>query len=215
VLVPPYPGNLSAFGLQVTDIKRDLVRTYVSPLEPRVAADLDVIWRELEQAGAAELRDEGVGDDDVEVVRGADARYVGEGYEVAVSVPVGLTAREALDATVAAFHAEHHRIYGFSYDGTQDVEVVNLRVQAVGRLHRPPHRSRHEAAGAPPAPAVRDIYWPGEGWRSCPVHDRSTLAPGATVVGPGVVEEYGATVVVPPGWQLTCDPAANLILTKG
>ncbi|GEL23677.1 methylhydantoinase [Pseudonocardia sulfidoxydans NBRC 16205] len=216
VLVPPYPGNLSAFGLQVTDIKRDLVRTYVSPLEPRVADDLDVIWRELEEAGAAELTAEGVEDDDVEVIRGADARYVGEGYEVAVSVPAGLTGRPALDATIAAFHAEHHRIYGFSYDGKQDVEVVNLRVQAVGRLHRPPHRSRYEAAGAAaPAPTTRDVYWPGEGWRPCTIHDRAALTPGTSVAGPGVVEEYGATVVVPPGWQVTCDPAANLILTKG
>ncbi|MFC7658372.1 hypothetical protein ACFQV8_20980 [Pseudonocardia benzenivorans] len=150
------------------------------------------------------------------MIRGADARYVGEGYEVAVSVPAGLTGREALDATVAAFHAEHHRIYGFSYDGKQDVEVVNLRVQAVGRLHRPPHRSRYDTAGtAPSAPTTRDVYWPGEGWRSCAIHDRAALTPGVSVAGPSVVEEYGATVVVPPGWQVTCDTAANLILTKG
>jgi N-methylhydantoinase A len=216
VLVPPQPGNLSAFGLQVTDIKRDLVRTFVSPLEIGVADALEEIWRELERIGTGELRAEGVRDGAIKLVRGADARYVGEGYEVAVPVPVGLTGREALEATLAAFHTEHHRIYGFSYQGKQEVEVVNLRVQAVGRLHRPPVRSNYESTSVSDAePRTREIYWAGERWRTCKIHDRGAIRPGTSIEGPSVVEEYGATVVIPPGWRVTSDTAANLILTKG
>jgi N-methylhydantoinase A len=220
VLVPPNPGNLSAFGLQVTDVKRDYVRTFVQlvPGEEKargeVAEAVSDVWAELEESGRKELADEGVKAARVEVVRGADVRYVGEGYEVSVTLPSGPSGVDALDAVAAAFHAEHHRVYGFSYEGRQDIEIVNLRVQAIGQLHRPAFASLPPADGAPETAARRPVYWRGEGWRDCDVYRRDTLGSGAAIEGPCVVEEYGATTVVPDGWSATVDAFGNLIMKR-
>ena len=87
VLVPPNPGNLSAFGLQVTDVRRDFIRTHVREVHDDIASEADTVWSELEQQGIDELRSEGVNAEQVEMRRGADVRYVGEGYEVTVMAP--------------------------------------------------------------------------------------------------------------------------------
>lgn len=212
VLVPPNPGNLSALGLQVTDVKRDYVRTHVR----MVGADNDdveQVWAALEAQGAAELASEGVAADRIDLYRGADLRYEGEGYEV--SVTLDADSSRDLTAAVAAFHAEHERIYGFSYPGRQNVELVNLRVQAIGHTQQagalPPLPADRPAA---PPVSTRKVYWRGPGWIDCAIYDRATLAAGQQPAGPCVVEEYGATVVVPIGWSATVDTYGNLILKR-
>ncbi|MEV7006723.1 hydantoinase/oxoprolinase family protein [Streptosporangium sp. NPDC051022] len=217
VLVPPNPGNLSAFGLQVTDVKRDYVRTFVRQVSGEgagdVAADVTSVWNELERLGREELAEEGVNAARVELVRGADLRYVGEGYEVTVSVPPGTPDEESMAAVAAAFHDEHERVYGFSYAGKQDIEIVNLRVQAIGRLHRPGLTAVPPADTAEPA-SHRPVYWRGAGWLDCAIYRRSDLGAGASIDGPCVVEEYGATVVVPEDWAASTDSFGNLIMRR-
>jgi len=213
VLVPPNPGNLSAFGLQVTDVRRDFVRTHVRVVDEELADSVDALWAELEEQGAAELRSEGVPAEQIEMRRGADFRYVGEGYEVTVTVAAGITGSDTLAAAEALFHQEHNRIYGFSYEGTQKVELVNLRVQAVGRLRRPP--TQYTAAGTGgPSTGTRPVYWRGAGWTESAIYDRSSLEAGVELAGPCVVEEYGSTTVVPSDWFAQVDSAGNLILKR-
>jgi N-methylhydantoinase A len=214
VLVPPNPGNLSAFGLQVTDVKRDYVKTYVCKASVDVAPGVGAAWESLEQQGVAELHAEGVPATDVELRRGADLRYVGEGYEVTVTVPDGTPADQTLEAVVAEFHKEHDRVYGFSYDGAQDVELVNLRVQAVGRLRRPELKENQAAGGAVEPASRRKVYWRDTGWVEADIYNRADLGDGSSVEGPCVIEEYGATSVVPTGWVATADAAANLIIRR-
>jgi len=213
VLVPPNPGNLSAFGLQVTDVKRDYVRTFVRLVEPDVAADLEGVWADLEQQGLKELQDEGVNAERVEMIRGADIRYVGEGYEVTISLPP-ISSQDMLLAEAArTFHTEHERIYGFSYDGEQDIEIVNLRVQAVGKLHRPALEG--VSGGSTPMPSdTRPVYWRDEGWIDCAIYRRSELGSGSSLQGPAVIEEYGATTVVPRLWDAKVDDFGNIHLTR-
>ena len=214
LLVPPNPGNLSAFGLQVTDVKRDYVRTHVRLVRDDPAEDVAEVWRRLEETGRAELIAEGVDPDRITLVRGADLRYEGEGYEVTVTLDPA-SATQDLAAAAKAFHAEHERIYGFSYLGQQRVEIVNVRVQAVGRTERPGAQARLASASAAAAPgSVRRVYWRGAGWTDCPIYPRGDLCAGHAIHGPAVIEEYGATVVVPIGWDATVDGAGNLLMTR-
>jgi N-methylhydantoinase A len=213
VLVPPNPGNLSAFGLQVTDVRRDYVRTHVREVYDELADEADSLWSELERQGVDELRSEGVNAEQVEMRRGADFRYVGEGYEVTVMAPEGVTGPGTLAEVERLFHQEHNRVYGFSYEGTQKVELVNVRAQAVGRLRRPGVQTKAAGRGGE-ATATRQVYWRDTGWVDSAIYDRATLAAGVEVAGPCVIEEYGSTVVVPSDWQAQVDPAANLILKR-
>ena len=92
--------------------------------------------------------------------------------------------------------------------------MVSLRVQAIGRMHRPAVK-RAELSNDDHGPtATREVYWRNTGWIACPIWRRERLGRGFAVSGPGLVEEYGSTLVVPGGWDLRNDDYGNLILEK-
>lgn len=215
VLQPPNPGNVSAFGLHVSDIKRDYIRTFVRQQSTAVADEIECVWLELEKTGREEIMAEGVPADRIALMRSADMRYVGEGHEVPVHIPAGVTGQAAVAALWREFHKVHQATFGFAYEGRQDVELVTLRVQAVGQANRPQVSRREGAAGAAaPRPATRRVYWRKAGWVDCPIYRRETLAPAIVLQGPLIVEEYGSTAVVPDGWRAEADAYGNLKLEK-
>ena len=213
-LSPPDPGNLSAFGLHVSDIRRDYVRTLVRQQSTASAEELDALWSRLERQGREEIGAEGVAPEDIALQRSADVRYVGEGHEVLVTIPSGLAGSAAVDHMWSAFHGVHDETFGFHYRGRQDVEVVSLRVQAVGRMHRPIVKRAALSDGDHGPAATRKVYWRDSGWTTCPIWRRERLGHGFAVSGPGLVEEYGSTLVVPHAWNLRNDDYGNLILEK-
>ena len=213
VISPPDPGNLSAFGLHVSDIKRDYIRTLVRQRSNADTNDIEVAWTEIENRGRSEIAAEGVAAEKIILTRSGDLRYVGEGHEIEVSVPTGLVGPDAVEFLWQDFHRVHNDTFGFQYEGEQDVELVNLRVQALGSIHRP--KVKQISAGTTPAPAEkRPVYWRGSGWRDCPIYKRPDLGATAILVGAAIVEEYGSTIVVPSGWSLKVDAFGNLILEK-
>ncbi|SEK96162.1 hydantoinase/oxoprolinase family protein [Nonomuraea pusilla] len=205
VVVPPDPGNVSAFGLLTVDVKNDYVRTYVT-------RDLDLaaageIFRELEREAAEALDREGF--DDPVYARSADLRYYGQAYEVRVPAPAG-ELDEAWRAEVTGrFHDAHEKLYGYAYrdDPRHGIEWVNLRVSGIGPITRPVVRRRPPVADPPP-PGVRRVHF--EEAADTPIHQRAALGPGAVVRGPAVIEEYGSTIPVHPGFTATVDDYGNV-----
>lgn len=214
IISPPNPGNLSAFGLHVCDVKQDYIRTLVRKQSTSSSEEIETAWVEIEQNGQRELMAEGVDEEHVKLVRSADMRYVGEGHEVIVSVPDGLTGDAAIAHIWDEFHTVHFETFGFDYRGEQDVELVNLRIQAVGEASRPVIHERVASSELAKPSTTRDIYWHEQGWISCDIYDRTELALDQVVAGPTVIEEYGSTVVVPPNWTVRTDKYGNLILEK-
>jgi N-methylhydantoinase A len=218
-LVPREPGNLSAFGLLTVDVKNDEVQTAVArhaDLDPAaVAATLAA----LEARAARSLDAEGFARPAHRYLRSADLRYFGQAFEVRVPVPDGPVDAGLTEATVAAFHDAHQRLYGYSFrdDPTQQVEWVNLRVTGVGPIRRPtlspatptPIPTAPDPAGTRPA-----CFDPSHGFVDTAIYRRDDLSPGELIVGPAVVEEYGATVPLPPGFQAEVDRFGNLVVTR-
>jgi len=134
VIVPPYPGTLSALGLLVADTRYDYVRTLAKAASAVTPDDLLGYYQEMEALGRAQLRRDGVPDDRMEIVWSADLRYEGQSYELNVPV-IGLT-HDDIAETVNRFHALHQKVYAY---GSPDeaVEFVNLRVSAYGRVPPP------------------------------------------------------------------------------
>ena len=214
VLSPPNPGNLSAFGLHVSDVKRDYIRTLVRQQSGADHQEIESAWRELEARGRSEISAEGVPANDIALIRSADMRYVGEGHEVPVPVPEGVVGDAAVAHLWRAFHQVHQQTFGFAYEGQQDVELVNLRIQAIGKVHRPLAQKVERDKGKPMAEGTRPVYWRGQGWRDCPIYRRERLPIDGRLDGPAIVEEYGSTVVVPEGWFLTVDAYGNLLMRR-
>jgi len=217
-VVPRDPGNLSAFGLLTVDVRNDEVQTAVArnpDLDPAVVA---ATLAELEARAAASLDAEGFARTAHRYQRSADLRYFGQAFEVRVPVPDGPVDRDLTEATVAAFHDAHHRLYGYSFrdDPTQQVEWVNLRVTGIGPIPRPTLRPAPDrGAPQPPARAATRpaCFDPLHGFVDTAIYRRDDLCPGDVVAGPAVVEEYGATVPLFPGFRAEVDRFGNLVVT--
>ncbi len=214
IVSPPNPGNLCAFGLHVSDVRRDYIRTIVRQQSKANSDEIIAVWEELARTGVDDIRAEGIPEDKIAVNLVADVRYFGEGHEVQVDIPANLQGSDAVAYMWKQFHSVHDQTFGFNYEGEQDVELVNLRVQAVGTQHRP--SLKPETAAKPKAEpfGARRVYWRATGWVSCPLYDRTQLAAGQRIEGPAIVEEYGSTVVVPFSWSVSPDAYGNLILEK-
>jgi N-methylhydantoinase A len=218
VLVPPNPGNLSAFGLLTVDVRIDFVRTAV---QRHAALDLDRVRRiyaELTAEADGALRREGFDAGQRRFERTADLRYAGQAFEVRVPVPAGEPDAARADVVADSFHAAHRALYGYDFrgDDRQQVEWVNLRVTGIGPIRKPriPAADREEGSPEPARTGVRPVYF--DAWVATPVYHRAPLGAGDVVAGPAIIQEFGATVPVHPGFAARVDRFGNLLLaTEG
>jgi N-methylhydantoinase A len=218
VVVPLNPGNLSAFGLLTVDVKNDYVQTHVVR---DTAIDLDAItavYATLEVRAADALDREGFDPSAHRFVRTADLRYDGQAFEVRVAVPAGPIDAALQRTVVAAFHDEHERLYGYAYRDRADrhpVEWVNLRVSGVGPIRRP--RLERLAAGdgdiARAHTGTRRVTFDGEPVDTA-ILAREHLLADDEIAGPAIVEEFGSTVPVHPGFTARVDELANLVVRR-
>jgi N-methylhydantoinase A len=218
VVVPREPGNLSAFGLLTVDVKHDQVQTLVAlDAELNLAAVARAVGG-LEARAAAALDGEGFPREQHRYQRSADLRYFGQAFEVRVPLGDGPVDRALADAAVAAFHDAHQRLYGYCFRNRpeQQVEWVNLRVTGVGPIRRPELPALARGDGDPRAArdGSRPVCFDG-GWLEAPVYRRARLRAGDVVHGPAVVEEYGATLPLHPGFRATVDRLGNLVVRAG
>jgi N-methylhydantoinase A len=219
VLVPPNPGNVSAFGLLTVDVKNDYVQTQVSLHENLTVGGVASIYDDLTAQAAKALHVEGFSEDQQRFVRTADLRYFGQAFEVRVPVPDETLDQATLDEVARRFHAEHRALYGYDFagDDTQQVEWVNLRVSGIGPILRPEIRT-HEVPAEPgaPTPASRRpvCFDATQGYVDTPVYWRPDITPGQQLSGPAVIEEFGSTVPLHPGFTARVDAQRNIIVTR-
>jgi N-methylhydantoinase A len=208
VLVPRHPGNVSALGLLASDIKHDDVRTRVGPLRERWPL-LAGLFADMERAAARQLALEGFGPDACRMCRSLDLRYRGQAFELNLEV-----AGERVEAVEAAFHARHRAVYGHADPGAA-IELVNARLAAYGVVARPAPQRFEGRGGLREAALIerRGVWFDGVR-HECPVWERERLPAGGALQGPAIVEEFGATTVLPPGWRGEVDELGNLRLGR-
>ncbi len=211
VVFPREPGTLSAYGILFSDLVQDLARSRLLRADDAALPAIGALVAELRAEADAKLAADGVAAEAREILVAADMRYHGQAFELLI--PWGDIAAPdsaALTALKRRFHAMHKQ--RFSYDSPAEaVEIVTLRVTAIGRLPKP------EAAEAPPAarPALkgqRRSYESGA-WRDIPVWDREALTT-ETLTGPALVEEPFATHFISRGWTATPGAAGALIAKR-
>ena len=224
VVVPQNPGNVSAFGLLTVDVKNDYVQTAVSRHDRLDHAAVGKTFDALTDRAAAALDAEGFSRDDHRYSRSADLRYFGQAFEVRVPAPDGPVDEAYADAVAQAFHDAHRALYGYDFRGDprQQVEWVNLRVTGVGPITRPELRELARA-DEPGTPALDERAGRGSrpvcfdadaGYVTTPVYWRPDLRAGDVLPGPAIVEEFGSTVPVHPGFAVRVDALGNLVITK-
>lgn len=218
VLSPPNPGAFSALGLLCTNIIHDYVQSDVRPLCSLSIDQIEARYAALEQRAHAELRQEGLGDDDatVHVIREADVRYQGQGFELRVAVDRGPLDGTEKDRIASRFHDLHRRLRGHSAE-EEALELVSYRVRIEVEVPQyRPERATQPAHPEPPAAAQvgqRLTWFRRESTpRQTTIWRRDRLSYGNTLPGPAIVEQVDATTVVPPDWSASVDAYGNLLL---
>ena len=205
VIIPRHPGNFSALGLLSSDLRHDYVKTHLARVDQLAPDAMWAIVGGLEALGRRQLEADGIAADRIEMRYSADLRYVGQGSELAVPMEKGI----APAILAMAFHASHEQNYGHSRP-THPVELVNLRVAAIGRITRPAIGGARLAQTTPVA-ASREVYFDGRVC-DCPVYDRAALPADWQTTGPAIIEEFGSTTVLMPDWDARVDAMGNLRL---
>jgi len=207
VLLPIFPGALSALGILRADVVREFSRTVLlATRDPRrMPAELRQLFRPLEIDGNRTLRQEGFPRSKIRIERRMDMRYTGQAYEL--SVPAG-------GDFVSAFHRAHEQRYGYSND-KRAVELVNLRVRATGITDKPRAEKIAEAAKGEKMRAAGSLDCVLDGRRqTAALIDREQLRSGDSFAGPAVISEYSATTLVPAGWRARVDAYGQILLTR-
>ncbi|PYM78397.1 MAG: methylhydantoinase [Candidatus Rokuibacteriota bacterium] len=210
VILPASAGVTAAIGLLAAEVRFDVARTFVRRLDAVDPDHLTTMYTEM--AGQAiEVVQESAVAGEVTVVRSADARYVGQGYEVAVAVPAGRLDTAALARMRASFDDVYAARYGYA-SPEEPVEVVTWKLSAIGGSPRIALAKAAARSGEGSRKGARRAYFPEtHGYADTPVYDRYALAPGTSLTGPAIVEERESTTVIPPGVTATVDEYANLL----
>lgn len=207
VLVPVFPGALSALGILRADVTKDLSRTLRLPVQKSRGATpaLNRAFGGLEADGHRQMSAEGFSGGSVKISRSLDMRYAGQSYEL--NVPFA-------GDFVAAFHRAHERRYGYC-DRSRSCEVVNVRARFTAQTPKF-NLPRVKVAGPNPVAALAGsspVLFAGRRMRAA-IYDRVRLLAGNRIAGPAIVTEYSATTLVPPGWSGRVDRIGNLILEQ-
>ena len=211
IVVPPQPGCGSAVGLVEVDLRNDYVRTLIARLDEISPDKIEIEFQKMEEEADADLKVEQVDSASRVFVRSVDLRYFGEGQEMRVNIPPAETFAEATRLAVDRFHEEYKLQFDFNYENQTPVEMVNLRLTAIGEMKKAPRKRMAEGKGAETArTGERPVYFASSGFVETPVYDHDRLGKGDRIEGPAIVEDFGATTVISPGSRCGIDDWGNL-----
>jgi N-methylhydantoinase A len=209
VVVPPMPGNFSAFGLLVADVRHDYARTRVVSTAELPVEELRTILAELREEGRRRLAAESFAPDAMQFEARLDMRYVGQAFEL----PVPVTERPQSMAEVdAAFLDIYRKRYAYAVQGP--AEIVTFRLTAYGRVAKPTLARTGTAGSLEGARnGERAVAFEGR-FVPTPIYDRLALPIDTITEGPAIIEEAGSSTIVPPGFRASVDDVGNLVLLR-
>jgi N-methylhydantoinase A len=215
VIVPRLPAHFSALGMLLTDLRHDYVRTYYKALAECDFSEIRKIFGELVEHGRQTLAEEGMAPETMTFHHFLDIRYIGQEFWIQVPVSPEHVAAGDREAVRHAFDELHDRRYGHRATD-EPVEVVNVRITAVGRGSKPSFPPLPVSGDGEALAGRRDVYL-SDAQRSvsCPIYDRDKLRAGQTIAGPAIVEEYASTTLLFPGDTGRVAPTGELIIEIG
>lgn len=204
VVIPRFPGHLSALGLMLADLRRDFVRVWGGRLRELDPQSLRRQADEMREEAGRLLGIDGVSPDRHRHDFSLDMRYAGQSFTL--PIPYDPTS-EDWSTVRNAFDQRHESTFGY-FDAANDAEIVNIRLVSLGLVDKPDLRFASDAHADPVIEGRR--AWFG-GWTECAVYDRERMGIGFRFEGPAIVVEAGGTSVVPPGWTVSVHDSGALL----
>jgi N-methylhydantoinase A/oxoprolinase/acetone carboxylase beta subunit len=210
VIIPTYPGNTSAMGLVMADMRYDYVATRIQNLDDVEPALSEETFQELEAQAQSQLSQEGISTERQSFARSCDLRYFGQAHALNIPLDGQLLSPNVMHSIGRAFHAAHRRTHGHAMEG-DPVEIVNYRVSAVGNSPKPELEGQKNGS-QDALKGQRDVLFES-GHLDSRVYERHFLKPGYQIDGPAVIEQVDSTTVLSPNESARVDIHGNLIIT--
>ena len=215
VVIPCAPGHFSAFGMLLSDFRRDLVQSRFARLDEVSIEEIRNWFADLERQGIAAVHDAKLDTRRLVIARSIDMRYVGQEHAVTVEIPLNAFSRGGKSEIKRHFDELHAERYGRG-SPEEPTEIVSIRSTVTGKMKKP-RLAKIDRGGPRPAAAAfsgeRKVFFPGKGWLKCRTYRREKLFSGNRLSGPALVEEHASTTVVQSGDALRVDDYGNLVLS--
>jgi N-methylhydantoinase A len=209
ILVPRESSIFCAAGMLRSDLKHDFVRTYPVTLDRLDVPRFQKYFADMKTEGDALLASEHIPPERISYVLQLDLRYIRQYHEVTVELSFDEIDAGNTDLVAKRFHTAHDTLYGYSLeDRGTPVELINLRLTAIGETEKPSLMPQ-AYAGADPSAAFkgqRSVYIPSaKEYQDVPVYDGFALTYGNRVPGPAIIEQVNTTTFVTPEFDVVVD----------
>ncbi|MFN0198019.1 MAG: hydantoinase B/oxoprolinase family protein, partial [Planctomycetaceae bacterium] len=205
ILIHPWAGVLSAYGIGMADVRRFAEQAVLKPYSLEVVSEIESLFQMLEVRLRKEVQKEGVPDERIEPPRRSlDLRY--KGVEAIINIP-----RPNGGDYAAQYAAAHQQLYGYQH-ANRPLEIVAARVEVVGRMKSPPAPTGTIQERKPEPTRHTETWFGGKPWKTS-VFFREQLQPGDQLFGPAIVCEPTSTIVIDPGFEAKILSAGELLLT--
>ncbi len=212
VIIPPAPGNFSAFGLLAAPIRYDEVVTYRARQDKVDLKKVEGLMRGLENTALEEMKRDDVDPTLMSFEYSADIRYFGQAYSLSVRIHDSSMDVSTWDQIIADFHQCHIQTYGFKNEH-DPVEIVNLRLAVIEKTNNADLYAEGEKVTNCIVHSTTRSVFIRDGWLPAAIYKRADLPVGYTIQGPAVIEEQGCTSVLGPGDVATIDSRMSIVVT--
>ena len=198
VIVPAGASVFSAWGMIMSDLRRDFIVTRLTDLEPESATDIESMLEEIQRSATEQFVAEGVGPKDISLKRFGKFRYQNQEHTTEVELGADRIVPEGISAIRDRFHSAYEREYTYRLDAP--VEMVGVHVVATAKVGKiemtelPPTANAANIAQK----AIRMVDYALEGVHEAVIYDGDKLEPGMHLDGPAIIEDSGSTVVMHP-----------------
>ncbi|WP_332810854.1 hydantoinase/oxoprolinase family protein [Sphingomonas sp.] len=208
---PVSPGVLCALGDATTRMRTETARSFSKLARDTGEAELIGLLDEMAEQTRAELRADGLAEEDITSLFEIDLRYLGQAFEVPMTTDAETLRRDGIASLVARFDAEHRRLFTFNMDTAH--EIVNLRAMALGPALSLEPAALPQGDGNPQAAKLRDHQlWIDGALRPATIYDRARLRAGDIIKGPAIVVEMDATTLIEADCVATVDRVGNILI---
>jgi len=209
VVVPTGASVFAAWGMMMSDLRRDYFVTRLADLAEGAAAGIEALFAQTEDQARDQFAAEGIEGDRVTFLRYGKFRYQNQEHTTEVLLDGPVNDRN-LAKIKADFHETYEREYTYRLDAPVEMVGIHLVASAeVGKL-----TMTEQAKGDPDAtPALkgnRIVDYALDGVHEAAIYDGTKLRPGMVFDGPAIVEDPGTTIVIHPLNRVAIDGYGNI-----
>lgn len=212
LIIPPHAGVFSAFGMLMSDIRRDYIRTHVLALIDKQKEVIISTFNDIKNEAILNFKADNTASEKIKFTYYADLRYAGQEHYVKVLLE-DFSKETSLETIIIHFHKEHKKHYSFELKAV--VELVNFHLVAEVEVEKPdfPKLIFSNKKVEDAIFDTRSVDFDDLGVHATTFYNRDLLEPRMTFKGPAVIAEKATTTVVSPLHTVNIDAYGNLILT--